>query len=340
MAPADSADRDDVKVALVLGGGGTIGMCYHAGVLRALEQVGGFRPDSADLIVGTSAGSVVAAYLRNGWSTDDFWQMAHGSHPSQTDGEIRREDILAPGYTNTVDLLRRGFGSAFLVGRSLVRLPTPLLPGLVQQAFPGGLFLMKEGRRRFAADLPEAWPSRPLWLCTVDIGSGRRVVLGRASSPEVGLHEALVASCSIPGVYPPLEVGRMSLVDGGARSSTNLDLAAEAGARIVVGVAPLTFDTSRPPGPHVQLLRRLPARRLSAEAALARRLGASVLLVRPSASELRLHGVNLMRASDWAAVAKAAYDATARALETERFRRGLAELHELAGTGEPPSIAS
>src|SRR2546430_1216023 len=69
-----------VKIGLVLGAGGTVGMAYHAGVLRALREVGGFAAEDADLVVGTSAGSVVGAYLRSGWTTEDFWHLALGTH--------------------------------------------------------------------------------------------------------------------------------------------------------------------------------------------------------------------------------------------------------------------
>ena len=57
-------------------------MAYHAGVTRALEHVGGIRPADADLLVGTSAGSVISAYLRSGWTGEDFWQFALGTHPT------------------------------------------------------------------------------------------------------------------------------------------------------------------------------------------------------------------------------------------------------------------
>src|SRR5437762_2335499 len=125
-------------------------MAYHAGVLRALEVETGFVPNRADLIVGTSAGSVIGSYLRTGW--------------------------------------------------------------------------------------PEAWPSEALWWCTVDIVRGRRVVLGRKGAPAVSLPRAVQASCAIPGVYEPIKVGRMTLVDGGARSTTNLDLATKAECDVIIGV--------------------------------------------------------------------------------------------------------
>jgi len=72
-----------MKTALVLGGGGLVGLAYHAGVLRALEVEAGFSPDDAELIVGTSAGSVMGAYLRTGMTTQDMWLLALGQHPTR-----------------------------------------------------------------------------------------------------------------------------------------------------------------------------------------------------------------------------------------------------------------
>ena len=129
-----------------------------------------------------------------------------------------------------------------------------------------------------------------------------------------------MASCAIPGVYPPVRLGRMTLVDGGAHSSSNLDLAARFGCGLVIGSIPMAFDTIAPPGPVRQLIRRMPARSLAAEVALARRRGASVLLLRPSAAEVRLHGVDLMRPDGLDAVTLAAYESAAISLGTPRFQ--------------------
>src|SRR5207248_10947416 len=81
-------------IGLVLGAGGTVGMAYHAGSLRALERVGGIDPDGVDLIVGTSAGSVIGAYLRSGWTTGDLWQLALGIHPTSP-GHAAAGDVEA-----------------------------------------------------------------------------------------------------------------------------------------------------------------------------------------------------------------------------------------------------
>jgi NTE family protein len=313
-----------MKTGLVLGGGGLVGMAYHAGVLYALEQEGGFVADSADLIVGTSAGSVVGAYVRAGWSTEDFWHLALGDHPDLEriggDDPIEaKRRIMTPAFRSPLDLFRRAVGSAYIAGRSVVRLPMPI-PGALAHAFPGGLFAMTEGRTRFTEELPHDWPERDLYLCAVDIQTGRRVVLGRPGSPVIDLPHGVMASSAIPGVYKPVRLGRMTLVDGGAHSTSNLDVAAKAGCDIVIGVVPMAFDTAQGPGPLNQLIRRWPARALAAEASLARARGAEVLLIRPTAEEVRLHGINMMRAGGLDLVAKAAYQSTCQALKTERFK--------------------
>ncbi|GAC1313814.1 MAG: patatin-like phospholipase family protein [Acidimicrobiales bacterium] len=318
------------RTALVLGGGGTVGMSYHAGILRALDVVGGFRPDDADLVVGTSAGSVVGAYLRSGWTTEDFWQLSLGTHPSlaglsHEEIDAQRSEMFTPVFRSGPELVRRMMGSAFVLGRSVVRMPVPVAPRWLSQLFPGGLFDMTEGKRRFADEIPDAWPDKPLWLCAVDITSGRRIVLGRPGAPAATLAQGVTASCAIPGFYQPVKVGGRTLVDGGAHSTTNLDLAAKGNYDLIIGVAPMAFDPLSAPNPIEQLVRRVASRQLAGELAVARQRGAQVLLFRPTAAELRLHGLNLMRSGGWDEITKAAYEAGARTLELPRFRRLLGE---------------
>jgi NTE family protein len=299
-------------------------MAYHAGVLRALEQVTGFDPASADLLVGTSAGSVVAAHLRSGWTTKDFWELAMGTHPRLTERgrttAATRGEVLAPLIRGPIDVLRRGLGSAYVLGRSVSHLPAPRPPGPLQRLFPGGLFSMADTRSILAEQLSPSWPDRPLWLCAVDIRSGRRVVLGRRSPPPVSVVDAVMASCAIPGFYEPVRLGSLTLVDGGAHSTTNLDLAASAGCTFILGVAPMAFDTARPPDPIRQLARRIPSRSLAAEMTYARRRGARVRLIRPDREELGVHGIDLMRADGLDQVAVAAYESAARSFESDHYK--------------------
>jgi NTE family protein len=145
-------------------------------------------------------------------------------------------------------------------------------------------------------------------------------VFGRPGAPEIDLPRAVTASCAIPGLYKPVRWGRMTLVDGGVHSGTNLDLATKAGCTLVVAVAPMAFDPLSPPGALAQLVRRIPSRALAAETAAARRQGVEVLQLRPTAHELDIHGLKLMRPEGLDQVAQAAYEATARSATVDRLR--------------------
>ena len=286
----------------------------------------GFSPDDAEVIVGTSAGSVIGAYLRTGMSTRDMWLLARGEHALRDSfgrtGD-REPDLFTPTFTNPVDIVRHLIGSAYVLARAVS--PFPLSPpALLRNIFPGGMFTLEEGERRFAEELPAEWPHKALWLTTVDIVTGRRVVLGRPGAPPVDLPRAVLASAAIPGVYQPVQVGRRSLIDGGAHSTSNLDLAVQADVDRIIGVVPLAFDTALPPGPLGRIVRNIPARQLHAEMELARRRDVEVLLFRPSASEVRQHGFNLMRPHGLEHIAESAYEATVRALATDRFAEAFA----------------
>src|SRR5438270_13535683 len=315
------------SIGIVFGASGTVGMAYHAGVTRALEQVAGIRPADADLLVGTSAGSVIAAYLRSGWTGEDFWSFALGTHPSLAELDADRgrgRQIFTPRWRSPLELSRIALGSAYVLGQAVVRRPALPIPGFLRRRFPGGLFAMTEGQRRLPEELAQEWPDRALYLCTVDINTGRRIVLGREGAPEVPVATAVLASCAIPGFYQPVKVGKYTLVDGGVHSSTNLDLAGKFGCDLIIGIAPMAYEPVDAPDPIRQLVRLIPTRALSRETALARRRGAEVPLLRPTAAALAIHGANLMRPDAGGEIAKASYEAAARLLETDRFREALA----------------
>ena len=285
-------------------------------------------------MVGTSAGSVVAAYLRSGWTSSALWDVVLSSDlPPAPESGAELEGLpplFRAAFHTPFDVVRRGLGSAYVLSRTTFRAPLPALPAPLRRAFPAGFFLMAEGRRRFEAELPAAWPSRRTWLCAVDIVSGRRVVLGRNRPPRLTLPRAVMASCAIPGAYPPVRDGRRELIDGGAHSTTNLDLAARDGCEVIVGVVPMGYREEDPPGCLGRVTRRLAQNALSRELVVARQAGARVVLVRPSAAEVAGHGVNMMRSRDLAGVARAAYESTARLLETAALVEGLGALPRAA----------
>lgn len=292
-----------MKLALVLGAGGLVGVAHHAGVLCALTDELGFDEEHADLVIGTSAGSAIAAYLRTGWTPQQLIERA---------SDLRN---AAPGPIGggRLDLIRHGIGSAYVVARAVVRAPSVLsvspMP-LLRRAFPAGVVTMGEGPSILERDLPRTWPERALWLATYDLVSRRRVVLGRPGSPYVALSAAVRASCAIPGVYAPVRAADGVLVDGGTWSLTNLDLVSLAGCDTVLCVAPLSYDPNRPPEPRDRVIREVATRALVRATERLRRQGIRVVTLAPGPTEVGVQGVNLMRGTGLERVGEVAYAET------------------------------
>ncbi len=280
-----------MKVGLVLGAGGNVGRAFHAGVLAALHEVMGWDARTADVIVGTSAGSLDGALLRAGLSPRDY--VAH------TIGE--------PISSHAADLLRHA--PAPVGGRSI-----PWSGGWRPSA-PG--CLLRAARRPWstrlgalaAAALPEgavstrpiddllrplfggrAWPHRPLWIPAVRLEDGRRVVFGRDRRlPAAGVAEAVAASCAIPAWFKPVRLGRERFVDGGVHSLTNGDLVAGLHLDLVIVSSPMSITPAawRPTVDGV--LRAGAATRIRSEMFRVR-LGNRVLVLEPSPADLAVMG--------------------------------------------------
>lgn len=317
---------DRMKLGLVLGGGGLIGLGYHAGVLKALGDLG-VNVHNADLVVGTSAGAIVAAYLGAGWNQGDFFEYAHGRHPNAvTDPRGSRgeaDPLLTPLWKSHRERLRRSIGSAFAMAsarglwRTGGRLPAPFL----RRAFPSGMYSTEETRARFHADLPPEWPSRDIFLCAAELYTGRRVVFGAPGSPPAPFPDAVLAATAIPGLFPPVRIGSNLYVDGGVVSGTSLDYATAAGCDAILCVAPLSFERDIPvplhnPRKWSPFLVRVPfARILRREVLAAQGRGIDVLVIRPWMSDLASHGTNSMRPHDRGELADGARDGTHRLLD-------------------------
>lgn len=334
----------DVKRGLVLGGGGLVGMGYHAGALKALEEWG-VELNASDVIVGTSAGAVMASYIASGWTGEDFYDYAHGRHPSSEQDEASQRDqvrtMFTPLWQSRAERVRRGIGSTFAVVSSRGywhkatrgRVPT----GPLRKAFPSGLYSTEDTRFRLHEDLPEEWPRDGVYVCAADLYSGERVAFGAPGAPPATFPEAVRASTSIPGVFPPVRIGDRQYVDGGVVSATSLDLATDAGCGSIVCIAPLGYrkeDVARPTDPRLwssMLVRSLFARTLRREVLAARAAGVHVFVVRPWLTDLRAHGTNSMRYFDRAALAQSAREGTLRLLESN------ADHPAIAAAAVPPS---
>ncbi len=329
----------NVRTALVLGAGGTVGIAYHAGVLKAMLDAG-VDPAAADLVVGTSAGAVVGSILRAGHDLDEIWDYALSDENPFAEGEpfFRPEVVFSQGWRTPAGLARRAVGSGYVLQRSVMPFMTLAPPKPLQRFYRGGLASVTEQRAEFTKWVGEEWPDRPLNLCTFDIVTGRRLVLGEPGRRRPALPDAIRAAAAVPTLYPPVRFGRRVLVDGGVSSSTNLDVAVAAGAELVVVAAPLAYEPGQKLPLHLRAARELFQRKLECELRDAERLGVQVLVIRPDRDEALAHGLNFLRSGD---------NRSSAVLANERAERILAEHRSQefteawrAATAPPPRRAA
>ena len=281
------------RIGLVLGAGGPTGHAFHIGVLSALEEATGWDPRTADVIVGTSAGAIIAALLRGGMSPRDLAARALGETLSPEGAKIasilgRPEPAPATESNGWWSLLGDAEPSQLL--RAFRRPWEARLGTVVAAALPAGRVrtdhLVGGIRRLFAAE----WPARSLWINAVRLADGQRVTFGRAGAPAASVADAVAASCAIPGYYRPVEIDGVRHADGGAHSPTNADLLADEGLDLVLVSSPMSagFDVFRPaPDGALRGYCRLLLRR---EMAAVRATGTSILALEPGREDRALMG--------------------------------------------------
>jgi NTE family protein len=306
---------------LVLGGGGVLGGAWMVGALTALEQVHGLDARDAEVIVGTSAGSLVAGMLGAGVGVDEL--RAHQL------GDRRRSGRLAPldwdydtATGGSMPSLRPRVplpGSAALVTRNAGRLrrlpPTAVLAALV----PAGRGSLDAVGRLIRGLVPSGWAPHPgVRVVAMDFESGRRTAFGAPAAPEADLADAVMASCAIPGWYAPVSIGGRRYVDGGACSATNVDLVAGLGLDEVFVLAPMvSFAIDHPRNLRARAERhwRLRVtRRCMREVAKVHGRGTDVTVLGPGAEDLDVMGSNLMSVDRRTTVLQTALVTSTRAL--------------------------
>lgn len=295
-----------VRRGIVLGGGGTLGAAWQIGALRALEEDAGVDAREALLIVGTSAGSILAALLGAGASAGDLWSHQRGRQVEQGPlaGQRFDYDVAAGGASPPWPQVR--LGSPRLIARS-VRHPRRYPSGTVLSAIlPPGRGSLGDIGKMVEEVIPSgAWSPHPgIRVVAMDYDSGERVVFGHPGAPPAGLAEAVVASCSIPGWFPPARIGGRRFVDGGAVSNTNLDLlgatALPGGTRLdeVYVLAPMAArGYDRPTGFIGKIergYRHRVTRQMLQEVIRVRADGTTVTVLCPGPEDLQALGANLM----------------------------------------------
>jgi len=266
-----------MRRALVLGAGGPVGGAWEYGLIMGLAE-GGVDVRQADLIIGTSSGSVVGARVAAG---QDIGRAVReglvdasgrvdppvGGFDLEVSGEIFRR-WLAGGATT--DDGRREIGALALRART-----SPEESWI--ETFDVGV---------------EAWPEVELRIPAVDAETGERVVFDRSSG--AALRHVIAGSCAVPGFFPPVSALGRRWIDGGLASGTNADLAAVVDPQFVIVVAPTWEGTSGFGG--------LAKRNLTHELATLEEAGAAVCVVTPAPTDVSAMGALLL---DWGRVVAA-----------------------------------
>jgi NTE family protein len=238
------------RTALVLGGGGFTGGVYEIGALRALDLLAVNRTvNQFDVYVGTSSGSFVASLLANGVTPEEMMRVVNQQVPTPF-RDLDLGKLLRPSYTDFAK-------SAALMPLRLIGLARTLAGQLrsvsamdivvgLAEALPPGAYSgggIESYLEEVLGDPDRTNDFRllqtELYLAATDLDTCERIVLGGEDWEDVPISKAVSASTALPMVYRPVEIKGRHLVDGGLRSTTNVDIAVEQGAKFVVVVNPL-----------------------------------------------------------------------------------------------------
>ncbi|HEX5198823.1 patatin-like phospholipase family protein [Paractinoplanes rhizophilus] len=259
-----------MKRALVLGGGGVTGVAWEIGMLTGLAEAGADLT-GADIIIGTSAGSVVGALVAGGRPLPEMYA-----------GQLAPPTAELPARLGVTTLLRWAWAAAGRRDEQRARARIGAM-ALAARTVPEA-----DRRAVIAARLRNRdWPERRLLITAVDARTGEFVVFDREHGAS--LIDAVGASCAVPGVWPPVTIGDRVYIDGGMRSPVNADLAA--GYDRVAILAPVTGGF----GPSGRLSRQIAA------------LGGRVVLIQPDGPARRAFGRNVLDPARRAAAARAGH---------------------------------
>lgn len=279
------------RIGIALGAGGITGIAWLLGALEGLREGTDWDPSTADVLSGTSAGAVAATVLATGAEPRSLLAMAERQDLLDAEIALALAGREAPGrrlpWPGSLALGLAGLTSpdprhrmASLAG-FLPRGPRPAheIRGLTREAVSGG------------------WPAHTtLLLHATDYATGRLVTFGGRDAPPAPLADAVVASCAVPGYYPPVRIGGRDYIDGGLVSFTHAGALAASACDVVLCLSPFAarrlgalVDTAL-----LGAARQAMARQLHREVAALRAAGTRVAVIEPTTADLRLMGVNPM----------------------------------------------
>lgn len=244
--------------ALVLGAGGITGIAWEWGILAGLGAAG-VDLSGADLVVGTSAGSLVGAQVASGVDVEQRYQAQLAPPDDEIGGTLGAGLILRYGLA-MITPPRSPRRIRARIGRLATRARTE--PEAERMAV-------------FESRLPvREWPDRALRVTAVDVETGEFRVFDRTAG--VPLLRAVAASCAVPGVWPPVTIDGRRYMDGGIRSTTNADLAADHDRVVVLAPLPRGFG-ARVAGQVAALRTRSRVELVTPDAAAVKSFGRNVL---------------------------------------------------------------
>ncbi len=218
--------------ALVLAGGGLAGIAWETGILAGIADESPAAAEAllaSDVLVGTSAGSAVAAQLVSGTGLDALFEL----QTAATSSEIN------PGTGI------EGITEMFLNAMTAPGSKTEKLQRIGAVALSADTVTEEVRRKVIEQRLPSHdWPDRDLRITAIDAATGELVIFDRASG--VSLVDAVAASCAVPGVWPPVTIGARRFMDGGVGSTVNLALADD--CDVVVALIPQGLSSPSPFG--------------------------------------------------------------------------------------------
>ncbi len=238
------------KTALVLGGGGFTGGVYEIGALRAIDLLSVNRTiNQFDVYVGTSAGSFVASLAANGVTPEEMMRVVNQQVPTPF-RDIDLGTLLRPNFGEAVQkaamLPLRLAGLLRSVAGQLGQISAMDIAFGLAEALPSGIYTgagIEQYMRTVLSDPDRSDDFRlleaELYLAATDLDTCERIVFGAQDWDDVPISTAVRASTALPMVYKPVRVKERELVDGGIVSTTNIDIAVEAGAKFIVVVNPL-----------------------------------------------------------------------------------------------------
>ena len=250
------------KTALVLGGGGFTGGVYEMGALRAFDLLAVNRTvNEFDIYVGTSAGAFVGSLVANGITPEEMFRVLDKALPSPIENASLRT-LLRPNYKGFIERMAMlPLRTAATIRRFAANVGEVSMVDVVMglaEGLPTGVYHnrgIEKYIRNVLSDPDRTNDFRELAndlrIVATDLDTCERIVFGEGEWGNVPISRAVAASGALPIVYEPYKLRGRELIDGGIISTTNVDVAVEAGAKFIVVINPLVpyvndFDSRIP----------------------------------------------------------------------------------------------